>query len=392
MSFEFRGAQVIAALLAVAAITLSPAASPQAVAQFSVQSQQSLVAPDPEPSQSMLVNEFILNSQTGAIPQGRDLEITIAQIKARLLTPINSGFNKPGDPVTAVVSEPIKGDLGPIVPVGSFLQGSIEGYQEHGHMKKEGMLYVRFYRAYTPQGRIDLDLVIANKDGIIHPLHYRQPPTRKQVLRQLLMQSSHIAIPLAIGTGGMSLAITTGAGAVIGGVLADNHQYFRGAVRGAWDASGFSILDPLIFKGPQAVMPWGTLITLRLINPVSIPHNVCVAALKSAVPNQNPFGAAPFSYNLPTATGSRTVLSTAARLLPGNSAALQTWPAAVTTNRIAPEADNPLSEVDELLSQKNLAAAMGALDRAYARYPDDPRVLAKRNELIPMVTGRSPQQ
>jgi hypothetical protein len=376
-------------VLATLLLTASLAASPILAAELARPPQA--VAPIPQPTDALVVNEFVMNSQTGFTPAGKPLEASNVEIRARLLTPLNSMFNHPGDQIKAVVSQPIAGELGRIMPVGTTLYGWIEGSQQNGRMKREGNLVARFYQSSTPDGRIELDLIPTSQDGRVHPIQNQSVLSRKQQVRRLLTTSSRIVLPLAIGSGGLSLAITAGAGTILGSILADDRRYLQGAVRGAWEGCGLSIFDPLIFKGQPARLPIGTELTLKSVEPLKIPYNMRRAASlraagQSSAPNPSTIDCNPFA-----APPAQALLSTTARLLTDLAASnAESGQAALQTKDNPARADaNPLEQIQRFLDQKNLAAAMSALDRASELYPDDPRVNTYRRQIVPLVTGRS---
>ncbi len=345
----------------------------------------SYLAPAPAQAASITVNEFIMNGGSIGKTSSAPVEISAAPFKVRLLTPLSSLFNLPGDSVTAVVNENIPGQLGTLLPIGTKLYGTIEGLQENGRMRKEGNLAIHFYQCDTPEGRLDLDFAPISRDGRIHPLKANSKISRKQQLNHLLTASSRIAIPLAIGSGGLSLAITAGAGTILGALLADNGRYLQGAAKGAWYGSGLSLFEPLIFKGPPVRLPAGSEITVRALEPLKIPSNALrVAAQRAPASNQA-------SAVLPVSPTSslllqQALLSTTARLLTATSSE----PARHDEqSKRQSSLKDPLERLKESIEQKNLAAAIDALDSATRLYPGDPEVERYRQELVFLTTGHS---
>src|SRR5262249_31368086 len=109
-------------------------------------------------------------------------------------------------------------------------------------------------------------------DGAMKPAPQTAALTRKQTLRRMLILTSSLAIPMAVGTGGLSLAVSAGTGAVIGGLLADDKHYFKGMAEGALQGSGLAILSPLVRKGRTVNLAWGMPLQLKLADPVSLPE------------------------------------------------------------------------------------------------------------------------
>lgn len=342
------------------------------------------VMPEPEASPAALVNEFICNSGSCKAPELATSYLNV-QLRARLLTPLNAGFNKPGDRVLAVVSEAPGGIIGKCLPAGALLCGTVEGARSNGRLKQTGQLNFRFYSAVTPAGRLEVTLRPNTANGMVGPLGLNLPPSRKTALRNLFMTSSHIAIPLAIGSGGISIAITAGAGAVIGALLSDDHKYLRGAARGAWDASGLSVFDPLLFKAPQAIIPQGTAITLISEGPINLPNSMLKTGSNGASALLDP----PLAYKLLRPRGAATVLSTAARIINQPNARSGESAATSQDSPANPSAATEcVADIEEFLRQKNLAAAMQALSQTCSLYPHDPVVKREKAKLLNLVTGQ----
>lgn len=348
------------------------------------------VPPAAADTETEQVNRFIANSGSVCTENEREVVFDSFELTAKLLHPLNSGFNQPGDSVTAVVAEPVAEKIRSFLPVGTVLRGDVEDVRANGRFRREGALSVRFYQFDSSIGKVDLHLAPASSDTFVHPVHL--PPGRKQIIRGILMRVTSLAVPLAIGSGGVSLAITAGAGAMIGAALADDHKYIHGAIRGAWDGAGLSILDPLLFKGSRVVLPAGTLLSLRLLVPARIPRSATPCPISGSVDGRI-FASLPSSRGQPAQPALRAVLSTSARVISQTGGQLQgtEFASSGQDQQAAIGAqDDPLRQEKEFLAQKNLAAALNALDEACTRNGDDPRINLERERLLPLLTGTSP--
>ncbi|MCC6475291.1 MAG: hypothetical protein IT514_16275, partial [Burkholderiales bacterium] len=253
------------------------------------------------------LNQFINNSTAGGAGSGHraSLQLDRLTIDARLLTPLNSDFNCPGDPVRAKVIACSDGRASGALPPGTVLEGFVEGVSHSGRPRCDGSIIVRFYWARVGTRVIDLNLASTSKDGCEHPR--AASLSKKQLLRGALMSAATIAIPLAVGSGGISLAITTGAGAALGTLFADDGKRLQGALRGAWEGSGLSGIDRLVGKGRPVMLAEGAEIQLRITERLvldDVPSDASRCAIPSAPPTASRLLPIPF-------------LSTRARLIAG---------------------------------------------------------------------------
>lgn len=310
--------------------------------------------------ESAQVNSFILNS--GSIhskPQAKK-SLDNLQLNARLLTPLNSNFVYAGYPIKAVVISTVARNTPAVLPPGTILEGFVENSQLNARLSQPGSIFLRFYRAYVVNRGFDVDFIADTADGALHPSPFSQKNSTKEAWRNLLTLSSNIAIPCAIGTSGMSLAITAGAGAVLGAALADDGKYLQGAVRGAWDGAGLNRLDPIVCKGPAVILPQGSIIRVRQTGTWSYP-SLPVSAGRRQAP----------LINYPP------LLATSVRLL--NSQA----PDMVQADSSVQD----LQRVSTLIEQKNLAAALQLIEECHQKYPSDQEVSGRYKQLLQMVCG-----
>jgi hypothetical protein len=364
---------LIAGIAALTLVSSTPALSRQPTAE------ELHALFDPKQSEQECVNSFVLNSRTShSPPPSKTVTVTEGRIYAQLLTPLHSSRSKIGDKVRAVVIDPdIKGERF-ILPPGSVLEGYVEGATKSNFTQIDGALAVRFYRAKVGNETIELSLAPQSEDKNLHPKV--RVPTKKDKVRDLLMTATFLAVPLAVGSGGTSLAITAGAGAVIGGVLASDGKHLQGAVKGAWQGAGLSVLDPIVCKGASVDYPEGSTIMLRIADAVKVPETIL-----------NRASSADASGRLLTTSATvgikpedQRILSTKARILvPGA-------PAVEDSAAQPPAASNEgiLDEYHRLVGQKNLAAALEALDRAETQAPGDEAIRQERANLMQLISGR----
>jgi hypothetical protein len=346
-----------------------------------------------------LVNDFIINSKYSRSVKCSETRVDDLKIWVRLLTPVNANFNRPGDPIVAIV-----GDLGDLkrdfLPCGTVLRGCVEGAQRNGRLRRNGQLFLRFYWAEIGNRRVPVDFIANTENGFIQPAdpcNFHRPLTKREKIRPLLLASSRIAIPLAIGSGGLSLAVTTGAGAVIGAVTAENHKYVSGTLRGAWDGAGLNILDPLVCKGQTVQLALGTPILLRLQGPIDVASLIEAAryigkqerglaehvAVRAVLPRTNKYES--------RGKAKRTLKSTAEDFPVVNVEDVAGRYCDVRNslaNNHKTTSDDPLCQVRRYMDEKNLAAALDAINHAYGQFPDNPEVIETRNELLRYVTGQ----
>lgn len=328
----------------------------------------------PEESQIDAVNGFITHSQVQKKSSPKRVVIYNGQIFAKLLTPLNSSFNLSGDDVKAVVVNSLNERGKPWLDEGTILEGCVESAKKATYGQTDGSLVIRFYKARLGNQQIDLFTASDTDDGTIKPTDDK-PTTKKQRIRGVLMTVSRIAIPAAIGTGGMSIAISAGAGAVIGAAFSDKGKRIQGTARGAWEGAGLTILDPLVCKGQSVVLPLGTPIQLQVTEPVAVPPYV--ASSNPIASDETVSGLLSQNTHKPPITN----LETHAQLL--NS------PANNSTDGNRPkQQEDHLVAVNKKIEQNDLAGAITELTAAEALYPDDENLKQMHAEILNLVSGR----
>jgi len=288
-------------------------------------------------------------------------------IYARLLTPLNSSVAGIGDSVYAEVTASALANGRPWLPKGTILEGTVEGARKATFAKTDGAIALRFYTARFEDTTVDLTTAPDNDEREIKPGVKKK--TKKQKVRGVLMMATRMAVPMAIGSFGMSVAITTGAGAIIGGALADNHKYVQGALDGAWEGSGLGMLDPLVRKGNTVVMPVDFPIVLKITEDVVVP--VRLLKLASVRETAKPQMTEDLNVSL-------TSLETSAKVV-------SPTPAKETEER-RQAAASELQNVDRFINLGNLAKALDTARILDSKYQGNETVHAKYVELLDLVT------
>ena len=73
-------------------------------------------------------------------------------VHARLLTPLNSSISKKGDPVEALITEPLVVSNHLILPEGSVIRGSVMQVQPARRLARNGQLRILFHEVAPPDG------------------------------------------------------------------------------------------------------------------------------------------------------------------------------------------------------------------------------------------------
>lgn len=318
------------------------------------------------------VNEFVAHSARVGAPKPEFVTVRNGTIYVRLLTPLNSSVNMSGDVVKAVVVGSANDKGQPWLQEGAILEGCVEDAKKATFGQTDGSLVVRFYVAKIDNRRIELCTATDTDDHRLKPSPVHLT-TKKQRVRGILMTATRIAIPAAVGTGGLSIAITTGAGAAIGLAFSEKGKRIQGTARGAWEGAGLTILDPLVCKGSSVVLPEGSPMQLQLTEPLSAPKYVAnVAALKSEqeLAHMQTVGA--------TAV---TQLSTHAQIMKNSSTAED------VADQSEPKVDR-LETVNKKIAQSDLAGAITALNEAEGLYPNDASVKAMHTKIYELISGQ----
>jgi hypothetical protein len=329
-----------------------------------------------EPSPIDAVNDFVSHSAAIGAPRQEIVTVQSGRIYVRLLTPLNSSFNMSGDTVKAVViGSQTDRDGKPWLQEGTILEGCVEGAKKATYGQTDGSLAVRFYVAKFDNQRIELFSTPDTDDHNLKPSPVHLS-TKKERIRGILMTATRIAVPAAIGSGGMSLAITAGAGAAIGLAFSEKGKRIQGTVRGAWEGAGLTVFDPIVRKGNSVILPQGTALQLQITEPLRVPKYV--AAL-----NQYQVDAQINQTQSSSATAaSLTQLTTHAEIVKNSSTSSSPQPAEGNVD--------VLTAVNTKIAQNDLAAALSALNEAETMHPDDQNVKNMHKKLFDLISGKSP--
>jgi hypothetical protein len=94
---------------------------------------------------SEIMTPQMASSIAGPIPQG-------SIVRARLVTPLSSATAKKGEPVEAVLTQPLMEGNRVVLPQGSRLKGAVRDAQPARRFKKNGQLRVAFLTLVPPDG------------------------------------------------------------------------------------------------------------------------------------------------------------------------------------------------------------------------------------------------
>ena len=211
-----------------------------------------------------------------AMDREKIVTVTNSGAVVKLLTPLNSTFHKNGDEVRAEVISSSTQNEKAWLPVGTVLTGYVDQVDQATFGRTDAQFHIAFYKGSWNGKTFELVTVPDKKDGVITPLPIAL--TKKAKVQRLLMAATFIAVPLAVGTGGTSLAIRAGAGMVIGGALAEKGHHISGAVNGAWQGAGLGFLDPVVKKGKDVILPEGTQLAIKLREPTVLSQSIVADA------------------------------------------------------------------------------------------------------------------
>jgi hypothetical protein len=161
-------------------------------------------------------------------------------LQARLNTPIGTEHNRPGDRFTLTVLDNLVADTGRVVvPAGSIITGVVTELHESGHVGEQASIRLAFERldAYDRSYPIAAEVVSANVE-----------------------QDRH----------GGGIARGAGIGAVAGVALGAILGGGSGALKGGLVGAGAGTLIGLGTGDVEAVLPAGSEMTLRIVQPVDL--------------------------------------------------------------------------------------------------------------------------
>lgn len=190
-----------------------------------------------EPMELKIEKTKTLEGKIITIPSGEN-------IQAVLQSSISSGSLSENDTIAAVLSEDwiYKGVV--IAPVGSILYGKATDIQQAGHLYKNGQLAISFEELLTPEG----DKISFSTNKVYIKVE------SKRTLKTLMST-----------IGGAAIGVLFGAlyGVATGDVLS-------GLTVGAAMGAGGGIVNAATQTGEEAQIPSGTIINVKLTNPMQV--------------------------------------------------------------------------------------------------------------------------
>ncbi|MCX6550372.1 MAG: hypothetical protein NTY02_05080 [Acidobacteria bacterium] len=174
-------------------------------------------------------------------PVARFREFTLpagTRLEVRLNSPVGSESSHAGDPVEATLTTPVIVDGTEVLPAGSVVRGRVEAARSSGKVKGRGDLTLRF-DSVSVAGSEERDPIAARASFLA--------PSGKK--RDIAM----IGIPAA-------------GGALIGALIGGG----KGAAIGAGIGGGAGTGVALSTRGPQVVLPSGSLLALPLDQAIDV--------------------------------------------------------------------------------------------------------------------------
>lgn len=195
-------------------------------------------------------------------------------LQANLSTSISTDVAKPGDLVSAQITQPINtGDA--VIPAGSTLNGEVTAAKSGGFLGRAGMLTFKFNSLQLPNGaQVPMSAHIVGEIG-----KYNQTANGSDTVAGETWKNK-------VGQTALRGALGAGAGAALGtaiGAIAGHGYTGQAAGRGAWSGAaiggGVGVADALLLrKGKQVNIASGTPLQLQLDAPMSISINPQVGA------------------------------------------------------------------------------------------------------------------
>ena len=159
-------------------------------------------------------------------------------INARLETTVASNVNREGDPVSAVLIDPVVVDDREIVPAGAILKGVVSDATPSGRVKGRAHLGLRFIRLVSR----------ARGDEYVIAAHFER------------------IAPATKGEDAKKIGVGTAGGAIIGGLIGGG----KGAAAGAAVGAGGGTAVVLATAGPDVKLDHGTVLALALDSPIVV--------------------------------------------------------------------------------------------------------------------------
>jgi hypothetical protein len=175
------------------------------------------------------------------------------KIPLSLINTISTKHSAEGDRVYLETAFPILVDSRIVVPVGSYVAGTVTQVKRPGRMKGRGELYVRFDSLTLPNGVTrDFRARLGGVDG--------------QTTGELDKSEGKVRSEGNKGGDARTVGETAGAGASVGAIAARGAM---GAGIGAAAGAAAGLIGVLATRGPDAVLARGSTVEMVLDRPVS---------------------------------------------------------------------------------------------------------------------------
>jgi hypothetical protein len=202
-------------------------------------------------------------AKTFVLPQG-------TKILLELTSAVNTKTAQPGDGVYLISKFPVTGDNRVLIPVGVRVQGSLDQIVRPGHVKGNAQIAMHFTTVIFPNG------TIVNVPGHVDSLP-GSPNQRVKDGEGTIQQSSGKGVDVGTILKGASAGAGIGA---MGGAAAGNAG--AGAGYGALAGAIAGGIYTLFQRGPDVIIPQGTLVEMVLQRPLTLQEeNVTSSESKS---------------------------------------------------------------------------------------------------------------
>lgn len=205
------------------------------------------LAQDEQPTEKPAAQEVAAEPATVTIPVGTHLPLV-------LQNSVNTKTAAPGDSLYFETIYPVVVESRILIPVGSFVRGTLTEVKRPGRVKGRGELHVRFDEMTLPNGyTVKLSASLATADA----------GQGEEVQREEGVVKSDTTKAEDIGT----VATTTGAGAGLGGLTRGTR---KGAGIGAGIGAAAGLAAVLLTRGRELALPRGTTVEIVFNRPLEL--------------------------------------------------------------------------------------------------------------------------
>lgn len=211
----------------------------------------SVVAQQEPPAEKPVATEDPAEPATVTIPAGTHLPLV-------LQNSVNTKTAAAGDSLYFESIYPVVVENRILIPVGSFVRGTLTEVKRPGRVKGRGELHVRFDELTLPNGytvKLSASLATANAGQ------------GEEVQREEGVVKSDSSKAEDIGT----VATTTGAGAGVGGLTSGSR---KGAGIGAGIGAAAGLAAVLLMRGRELELPRGTTVEIVFSRPLELDASI----------------------------------------------------------------------------------------------------------------------